>query len=119
MIVFNEDNKIHQKNSKSSISSIILNYKETSWHRDYNNDKVNGNVNVLVPMPYYRWKILLVDEQDNTFDTPMNFVSFSAQSCTSPTWFYRRVRRKWQFFKVNKHKIKEASPKATNISYVE
>lgn len=88
---FNEDNKIHKKKSKLSISSIILNYKETSWHRDCNNDKVNGNVNILVPMPYYKQKILSIDEQDNTFDTPMNLVSFSEQSCTSPTWFYHRL----------------------------
>ncbi len=97
MIVFNEDSKIHQKNSKLSISSIILNYKETSWPRDYNNDKMNGNVNVLIPMPYDRQKILSINEQDNTFDTHMNFVSFSAQSCTSPTWFFCRVGLKWQF----------------------
>jgi hypothetical protein len=94
---FNEDNKIHQEKFKTVNIINYLNYNETSWHRNYNNDRVNGNVNVLVPMPYYRWKILLVDEQDNTFDTPMNFVSFSAQSCTSPTWFYCRVGLKWQF----------------------
>jgi hypothetical protein len=83
--------KFIKKTRKLSISSIILNYKETSLHRDYNNDKVNGNVNVLILMPYDRQKILSIDEQDKTFETPMNFVSFSGHSCTSPTCFYGRV----------------------------